>query len=139
MKGQYRIIMEVMLFGLGILIASFVLVSFQGLQKNSDIVAERNQMEGVLNSVLNGIVKASLMPNSIVRINIPTTLSGRTYRIFVDNSKNLTIMDFKDNTINATREIFNIDVSNRIAGDVVSGAGVVEINYNGASIIMQRG
>lgn len=140
MKGQYRIVMEIMLFAIGIAITSFVLVSFQDLQKSTDTISTRNQMDTVLNTVLNGMVKASLTQNSIVRVEIPPAISGRTYRIFVRDGKNLTAMDSKDPTLNASRKIFNIDApNNRVSGDVTSSARVIEIIYDGNKIIMQRG
>ncbi len=140
MKGQYRIVMEIMLFGIGIAITSFVLVSFHDIQKNTDEISVRNQMDTVLNSVLNGIVKSSLTKSSIVRVEIPQTIAGRTYTIFVQNNKNLTAMDLKDSSINASREIFNIDApNNRVSGEVTSSARVVEIAYDGSKITVQRG
>ncbi len=140
MKGQYRIVMEVMLFGIGVAITSFVLISFNDLQKNTESVSIRDQMNTVLNTVINGVVKASLTPNTSVRIQVPATISGRTYKFFVQNGKNLTVVDLKDTTINVSREIFNIDEPNkRVEGESVSSARIVEITNNGTKIIVQRG
>ncbi len=139
-KGQYRVIVEIMLFGLGVAIAGFVLLSFQDLQKNADDIAIKDQMGTVLNTVINAVVKASLTNNAIIRLDIPVSVSGRTYKLFVENNKNLTAIDLTDTTINASREIFNIDEpNNRVSGEVVSSAGVVEISYSGGKIIIQRG
>ncbi len=140
MKGQYRVVMEVMLFGIGVAITSFVLISFNDLQKTTESVSIRDQMNTVLNTVINGVVKASLTPNTTVRIQVPATISGRTYKFFVQNGKNLTVVDLKDTTINVSREIFNIDEPNkRVEGESVSSARIVEITNNGTKIIIQRG
>ncbi|MBI4171085.1 MAG: hypothetical protein HY514_05275 [Candidatus Aenigmarchaeota archaeon] len=139
-KGQYRIIVEIMLFGLGVAITGFVLLSFQDLQKNADEIAIKDQMSTVLNTAINAVVKASLTNNAIIRLDIPVSVSGRTYKLFVENDKNLTAIDLTDTTINVSREIFNIDEpNNRVTGDVVSSAGVAEISYSGSKIIIQRG
>lgn len=140
MKGQYRILMEVMLFAIGVAIASFVLISFGDLQESTESVSIKDQMNTVLNVVINGAVKASLTPGSVVRVPIPPTISGRTYMIFVQGDKNLTAIDLNEPAINVTREIFNIDEPNkRLQGNVVSSAGIVEITNDGAKIIIQRG
>ena len=137
-KGQHRILMEVMFFAIGLGITSFVVVSFQGVQKDSDSVSIKDQMETVLNNVLNGIVKASAAESSIVRVEIPTVISGRTYKIFVQNGGNLSITDLKDSSINTTRKIFNIDKSYIVQGEAVSSAGIVLITNDGSKIIVQR-
>lgn len=140
MKGQYRIVLEVMLFAIGVAITSFVLVSFQDMQQNVSDVSITDQLNSVLNNVINGIVKASLNKNSIVRIDIPVTISKKIYRIrFDENSKKLIAQLLQRPDINVTKEIFNIEEGKIIEGDVVSSAGIVEISYNGTDITIRRG
>jgi len=139
MKGQYRVIMEVLLFGIGVAITSFILVNFANLQKNTAIVSTEDQMETVLNSITNGIVKASQMPNSIIRIEIPKSVSGKTYKLFIQNKNNIVAVDLEDTSISVSRKLFNLNESLLIKGEVVSSAGIVEIKNDGSTIIMQRG
>jgi hypothetical protein len=139
MKGQYRVIMEVLLFGIGVAITSFILVNFANLQKNTAIVSTEDQMETVLNSITNGIVKASHMPNSIIRIEIPKSVSGKTYKLFIQNKNNIVAVDLEDTSISVSRKLFNLNESLLIKGEVVSSAGIVEIKNDGSTIIMQRG
>jgi hypothetical protein len=139
MKGQYRVIMEVLLFGIGVAITSFILINFANLQKNTSIVSTEDQMETVLNSITNGIVKASQMPNSIIRIEIPKSVSGKTYKLFIQNKNNIVAVDLEDTSINVSRKLFNLNESLLIKGEVVSSAGIVEIKNDGSTMIMQRG
>lgn len=140
MKGQYRIVMEIMLFGIGIAITTFVIMNFNNLQANIETASLKNQMDPIINDVINAIIKASHTENSTIRIEIPTTISQRPYKLFIEDWENLTVIDLKDPTINITRKIFNIDEPNkRIEGEVVSGGGIVEVTYNSTNIIMQRG
>ena len=139
MKGQYRILMEVMLFALGVAITSFVMVNFQDLRDSADEISIGDQLNTVLNSVINAIVKTSLTPNSMTRVEIPYTVSGHSYKIFVEN-KYLTALDLNDQSIRVSRKIFNIDEpSNRIEGESYSSAGILEITNDGTKIIVQRG
>jgi hypothetical protein len=139
MKGQYRILMEVMLFALGIAITSFVMVNFRDLRTSTDEISIKDQLNTVLNSVINAVVKSSLTANSAIRTDIPYTVSGHSYKIFVEN-KYLTALDTVDQSIRVSRKIFNIDEPmNRIEGEVYSGAGVVEVTNDGTKVIVQRG
>lgn len=138
MKGQYRVIMEILLFGIGVAIASFILVSFSNIQKNTTEISTKDQMEMMLNTVINGIVKSS-QSNSTVRVEIPARISGHTYKLFIQNKNNIVAVDLEDQAINISRSLFNLNESVPIVGEVVSSGGIMEINYNGSAIVIQRG
>jgi hypothetical protein len=139
MKGQYRVIFEIMIFAIGVAITSFVLVNFQMLEKKTDEMSVKDQMSTVLNSVINGAVKASSTENSVIKTAIPQTISGRTYRIFVEDKENLTIIDMADGSMHVSRKIFNLDKMNdRLSGEVVSAGGRVTITYKPGTIMISR-
>jgi hypothetical protein len=139
MKGQYRVIFEIMLFAIGVSIASFVMVNFQNLKDKTDELSIKDQMNTVLNSVINGVIQASTEKNSMVRVEIPPTISGRSYKIFTDNKEYITIIDIADSSIRTTRKVFNLDKPNdRIKGEVNSAGGQVLITYDGNEIKLTR-
>jgi hypothetical protein len=139
MKGQHRIVMEIMLFSIGIAITGFVVINFQDLRESADELSIKDQLNTVLNDVINSVIKSSLTYNSSLRIDIPYTVSGHSYKIYVNNG-NLIAADMKDRSLSVTRKIFNIDEpNNNIQGEVYSGAGIVEITNTNGKIIIQRG
>lgn len=138
MKGQYRIVLEVMLFAIGVAMASFVLVSFQDLQETISANAMTDQLNAVLIDVMNGAVTASLNENALVRVAIPPTINGEAYRIVAENDV-LTASLLEHPDVAVSREIFNIEEGNRVRGDIVSGARIVAITYDGTTMTLQRG
>ncbi len=140
MKGQYQVIFEIMLFAIGVSIASFVLVNFQNLKEKTDEISIKDQMNTILNSVINGIVKASVADNSIVKVTTPQTISGRSYKIFIENNQYITIEDLTDSSIQSTRKILNLNKpGDRIKGEVTSASAQALITYDGNEIILTRG
>ena len=81
MKGQYRIVSELILFGMGILITSYVVINFNNVQDNLQGITAYDQMNAVADSVSNAIVKASSTENSTIDIRVPDKISGSSYRI----------------------------------------------------------
>lgn len=139
MKGQYRVIIEILLFGVGVAITSFVLISFSSVQENTSSISIEDQLDTVINLVINGIIKASLTENSTIRIEIPETISGHTYKLYIENNKNITGIDMNDPRIKISKSIYNINESVLIEGEIVSSARLIEISYDGSKIIIQRG
>jgi len=148
MKGQYRVVSEVLLFAIGIGIASFVIVQFNIIQEGAEINSFRDQMTGVLNSVMNSVHKAysvndpvSGKGNANVDFEIPETLSGKPYLISLiknDESKLIVVSELDNPDVNVHREIFNIEDVNNVEGSVTSSSRFIRINYESNTIEIQR-
>jgi len=138
MKGQYRIISELILFGLGILITSYVIINFNGIQDNLRGVTAYDQMNAVADSITNSIAKLANTENSTIYVEIPDKISGTPYRIQLNsiNGGKLVISTVDTKTV-VERQLFNINYDNKqIANGVVndsevlSSAGFIQIVKN---------
>lgn len=139
MKGEYRIVMELFLFLIGIIIAVFTLSTFSGLQADTEKVSLEDQLGGVANDIINGVVKAA-ENQSIVRVEVPEKLSGKIYSMrFSDAEDALLMRTLELPNIEITRQLFNISKSHDITGEVVSTARFIEITNDGRNIQLRRG
>jgi len=139
MKGQYRVVMEIMLFGIGVAIASFVLVVFTNMQNVASDLSTRDQFEMILNSVSNSMISASQSANSTISQQIPPSVSGHTYKLFIQNKSNITALDMQDPSVNVTRNVFKLNESIILEGEVISSAGTIQISFNGTHLRIGRG
>ena len=60
-KGQYRIVSEILLFAIGLAIASFVVVVFTNLQESITQTSAKDQMLSVSNLISASIIKSIVM------------------------------------------------------------------------------
>lgn len=139
MKGQYRLLTEIFLFLLGIIIAAFTLTTFTNIQTVSEEFALVDQLTGVSNIVINGIIKAA-EDESIVRIEVPEKISGKVYSIHLDDiTDTVYVRTLEQPNIEISRQLFNISKSHDIIGEIVSTARFIEIINDGKNIQMKRG
>lgn len=138
-KGQYHIVLEVLLILIGILITGYVISIFTDVKTGATSVVVSDNFNIVADQIIVGLVKVSTTPNSIERIKIPERIADVSYRITLDSNQ-ITVSDFRNSRINATRQIFNIDSVNRISrSEVVSSALVVEVVAENGNIKIRRG
>src|SRR3989338_3862111 len=64
MRGQYRIISEIILFSVGILITGYVLINFNSLQSSTAALTLDDQMNGVADAVATAIIKVASEDNT---------------------------------------------------------------------------
>ncbi|HLD85686.1 MAG TPA: hypothetical protein VI968_03965 [archaeon] len=129
MKGQIRIISEVLLFMVGIAIASFVIYVFGNISSSVQVISTGDQMKAVGNEVADAIIKASKNANTTIRVEVPMRLSGSPYSIWV-----LDHVVVSDGKTTVYAELFNITKSYDIivlSGKISSAAQFVEIQSTG--------
>lgn len=143
-KGQNIIFMEILLFGFGILLANFVIVSFQGTDEKTQEIALKDNFRLVANAVSTAVVKASESANSSVRLLIPEKISEKVYMISMKGDS-VMIFDPYNPEINASQKLFNITQENCISdnafcaqGDVISTSKSVEVFSDGKTIVLRR-
>ncbi|MBI4174184.1 MAG: hypothetical protein HY517_00940 [Candidatus Aenigmarchaeota archaeon] len=145
-KGQYRIISEIILFAVGILITSYVIVNFNSLQSATQEITLDDQMNNIADIVATAIVKVSTQDNATVRLTIPDRISDSIYRISIkDAGGGKIIVSKMDGTASVERQIFNINYNNTINtgsvinnSEVVSSAQFIEIVKNEKITILRR-
>ncbi|MCX6815512.1 MAG: hypothetical protein NT120_01500 [Candidatus Aenigmarchaeota archaeon] len=139
MKGQYKLIFEVLLILAGIVMTGFVIANFQGMQKAATSIALRDSFNTVANNVIIAVIKASNEENSIIRLDIPDQISSNVYKIGMEGDL-LTVSSVNNPEINITRQIFNIGQPNRISkSEVISSAGNIEVVTENGRIRLRRG
>ncbi len=138
MKGQVRIISEILLFMVGIVITSFVIFTFTNIAAVSEERALKDQFGGVADALASSILKSTSNKNTTVRIQIPTKLSGKQYMIIFDNAIIIT-----DGKVKIVKELFNITQSYNIItsnnGRITSSAQYLAIRSDDKNnIIVSR-
>ncbi len=139
MKGQYRILSEMILFGLGVLITVYVIVNFANVEDTVREITLYDQLEGVSDLVAEAVLKASQSENTSIRLRIPIMLSDEIYKISIkDADGGKVIINTLSNDVRIERQLFNINYDNVINNsEVVSTAQYVEILKN-EQITIQR-
>ena len=125
MKGQIRIVSEVLLFMVGIAIASFVIYIFGNISSSVQTLSSEDQMKAIGNEVADAIIKTSKNINTTIRVKIPIRLSGNSYNIWV-----LDHVVVSDGKTSVYAELFNITKSYDIivlSGKISSAAQFVEV------------
>ena len=146
MLGQYRIVSEILLFAVGLAIASFVAVTFDDLQVSLANTAARDQMASVSNLISTSVIK-SMTENATIRLQIPERVSNEVYTISFERAAGgacsigncVLRLRTLESGIATTQELFNISQSHIITGSVYSSARYVEIRSNRSTITIERG
>ncbi|MBS3054226.1 MAG: hypothetical protein J4431_01690 [Candidatus Aenigmarchaeota archaeon] len=148
MKGQYRIIMEVLFFAIGILLASYMIISFSGVSDTVKGISTQNQLESVANSIKSAIAKSSELPNAAIRVRVPATISESSYYMRLESEAGGNCASSSDCYLNVTissgegirEKIFNIvgDID-IISGFATSGSEFAEIRKEGNGIRLSAG
>jgi tagatose-1,6-bisphosphate aldolase len=138
MKGQYRIINEIIIFTIGIAITSYVAFSFYGIQKNVSNITKTDQIESISNLVAAAIVKsAETGYDNTITLRIPKTISGSAYAVKA-RGNTLTVYYIKEPEINVTKQLFNINQTHNITGEIVSSSEYIEIQNTANNIKLKR-
>jgi len=135
MKGQHRIVSEVMIFAIGVAITSFVVFSFQNISDSVSRISIKDQLTSVSNLIRSGIIKAA-GTDSIIRLRIPKDVSGTIYKISLEDD-DITISTIKE-PVSVSKQIFNIGHPYIIRGEVFSSAEYIDIISSGSNIIIKR-
>ncbi len=139
-KGQYRIVSEILLFAIGLAVASFVIVVFGNLQDTVSLISAQDQMMSVSNAITASVIK-SMDYNTTIRLRIPDTISGEPYVISFESvpgspcTPGNCVLRLRTVTsgITTTQQLFNISQSHIITGNVYSTARYIEIISNSSS------
>ncbi|MBI2076700.1 MAG: hypothetical protein HYT72_05635 [Candidatus Aenigmarchaeota archaeon] len=145
MKGQYRLVSEVLLFAAGVAMASFVIVSFTSVKDAISKGSVSDQLVSVSNLITTSLVKVS-QNNAVLRIKIPGAISGKGYRIRAVDGNGNPCEKGKDCFLNLSidgesyaRQVFNISQNYKITGDIPSTVTYIEIVSANDEIRIQRG
>ncbi len=142
LKGQYRIVTEIIIFGIGVGILSFIIVNFNSIEDSVSRTAINSQLKSASNIVMLGIVKTSLNVNSSIRVDIPSSFSGNNYVVSLEGCKTggncLMMLSRYSGTINVSQGIFNINQSYNITGWAISSANYIDIISNNSDITFRR-
>ncbi len=138
MKGQYQIVSELILFGIGIMVTGYVITNFDNVKQTISGVTLQDQMDGLMDSVSVAILKLYSVENGTIRMAIPPQLSGKQYKIAIKDADGGKIVIYTlDGQLVLERQLFNIDydnivLSNRIINnsEVVSSSQYIEIVKN---------
>ncbi len=135
LRGQIRIISEILLFMVGIVITSFVIFTFTNIAAVSEERALKDQLSGVGDTIASAIIKSTSNKNTSIKVQIPAKLSGRQYTIIFDNAVIIT-----DGNVEIIKELFNITESyNIIASSIQSSAQYLTIRSDDKNnIIISR-
>jgi len=128
MKGQYRLVMEVLFFGIGVLLTVYVVNSFFDARAFLTGVADKSQLKTASETMMTAIVKASRHGNAEAYVRIPVMISGNGYVIRAEDSNGGACTPGESCFLNATsasgaserEEIFNIANPYNINGFVDS-------------------
>ncbi len=145
-KGQYRIISEILLFGVGIIIMSYVIVNFDTLENSVQEITINDQLNSVADLVSTAVVKVANQENATIRIKVPSKISDSFYRISLKDADGgkLVIREI-DGPAFVERQLFNINYNNTINNgniinnsEVISSAQFIEIVKNEKITIVRR-
>lgn len=142
MKGQYRLVMEVLFFGIGVLLTAYVINSFFSARVFLAGVADESQLRAVSETMLTAIVKASRHVNAEAYVTIPTQISGNGYTIRAEDADGGACTPGESCFLNATsasgtsvrEEIFNTANPYNINGFVDSAQEYVMARKAGALV-----
>ena len=142
-KGQYRIVSEILTFGLGILITIYVVVNFNNIQDFITKTSKEQQYRSTANVVRTYTILSSYS-NSSIRFSLPYQIAGKPYNVILNDGscsigESCSILVFDPETGESiSKEIFNMTQSYSINGDVISTARDFEIITAGTRITIQR-
>jgi len=138
LKGQYRVVREIILFAIGVAITSFVVISFSNVQTDVSELALQDHMAEVSSVIISGIIEvAESGQNSSVTLEIPEKISGEVYRITASNDE-LKLMVFDNPNIYVTQKLFNMSQTYFITGDIVSTSKFIKIELEFPNIVIKR-
>ncbi len=130
MKGQYKIFEEILIFAIGMGIASMVLLVFNGLSSNVNQRGIQNQLKDICNLVSAEIINTYEMGNNtMTKIKIPKEINGKPYVIeLIDTGSEteLTTYMYGNKKLNYTKSMYSIKVDPS-ENKVMSSSWYIEI------------
>ena len=142
-KGQYRVVSEILMFGLGILITIYVVVNFNNIEGFITKTSKEQQYRSTVNVVRTFMILSSYS-NSSVKLSLPYQIAGKPYNIILNDGTcsiyepcSIIVLD-PETGESISKEIFNMTQSYNINGDVISTARDFEITNDGSSINVKR-
>ncbi|MBI3190995.1 hypothetical protein HYZ41_04815 [archaeon] len=139
MKGQYKIVLEVMFILVGIFITSYVVMTFGSLNKSIDVITVEDNFNAVANNVVVSVLKVAENDNSISRFTVPDKISSHVYKVVLDSENSrIYVISMKDSTVNVTRQIFNITSDRIVTSEVISSSVNIEAVNEGGIIRIRR-
>ncbi|MBI4014611.1 MAG: hypothetical protein HY365_01515 [Candidatus Aenigmarchaeota archaeon] len=142
MRGQYRLVMELLFFGIGVLLTAYVINSFFNARVFLTGIADESQLKTASEAVSTAIVKASRHENAESYVKIPVQISGNGYVIRAEDGNGGTCTPGESCFLNATStsgtsvraEIFNTANPHNINGFVDSAQEYAMARKTGDSI-----
>lgn len=135
-KGQYKIVSEVLMFGIGIGIAVLVVGVFQNVSKTVFDVGIDDQLYEVATLVSSSIIKVmESSTDATLSLRVPPKLSDKEYMIAVEtnastNSYQVVVFMEKNPEMRIVQKLFNIGQDNNIiiTGAVLSSSEYIIVN-----------
>lgn len=150
MRGQYIVIEQVLLFGVGIVVMMAAYGVFRTLDLQIGKTAATDQFEDVGLGVAGDIVeiyeKSKYFNSSNTTVKIPKILANQMYEIFVDNL-GVTVRSVDNPGISSTTGLYNINGTVNVAGRVQSGdmcyavcrsSNMITCDPRGGGVILRR-
>lgn len=120
-KGQNRVVGEMLLFAVGIIILSYIIMTFGTAQAGINKLSVNDQLQNVADYIKSAVTEISNKgARSNITIQLPIRVSGEEYiirlnKIGTSPEKNaLTVLLARDLSVNVTEELFNIGIGYNI-------------------------
>jgi len=135
MKGQYKIFEELLIFSIGIGVASMIMLVFNNLSGDIEHSSMENQLKDVNNLISSGIVNTYESGiNTTTVMKIPKTIGNKPYVIEINNGNLITYI-YGNKKINYTRPIYSINIYD---AKLMSSSWYIEINRDNNGIHLKR-
>ena len=137
-KAQVMIFEQVLLFAMGVIIFIVCFAAFNIYQSHFSSISANDQLNEVRDVLVSEILKLYNKGegvNSSIRVDIPDGITGRAYKVELDNSGlNITLQGPEELTKRST--VFNIGKNVTLLGRVISTTETVMIYKKANEIII---
>ena len=139
MKAQNRIITEILLFAIGIILTSYVIISFGGIEDSVNKITLMDDFSIIADYVTSAVIKVSETDNSAIRLSIPVQLSRNTYKIQLkgNDENTITISSFENPELKLVQHLYKIR-NKIILSEVISTAKHIKVVNNNNEIMVRR-
>ncbi|MCD6215988.1 MAG: hypothetical protein J7J92_02855 [Candidatus Aenigmarchaeota archaeon] len=140
MKGQIKIVNELLIFAIGMGIAVVIILIFQTVRDVTSQVAIKDQTEEVGNLISSYILKAN-QSNAYyeARLQIPEKIGGHKYYIDVKDKDGEAVLTLVSSSgYSFSQELFNIDKNKIITEKIASSAKYISISSDKNRIYLNR-
>ena len=146
-KGQTRVVGEMLFFAIGVLILSYIIITFGIVQTGVHELSRNDQLQSVANYIKTGTIRLTNLdnlggtePGINITIELPQSIAGEDYGIELskDGDNKLTVFLLSDPNVYVTEELFNIGSDYNIEESVFTGnARYYILMLNGNAISME--